>query len=117
MYLTCYLATLDYLPIQASSVPSKHVFSSSAETDTKRRNRLRPLLMEAIQMLKYSIKGCCLDFGTAWVTDESLLGIEEVGGDKSDSMDIMDDVMKVSNDDAWDKISQVLGGYGGEADM
>ena len=47
-----YLATLDYLPIQASSVPSKHVFSSSAETDTKHHNRLRPLLMEALQMLR-----------------------------------------------------------------
>src|SRR6266481_4879681 len=110
MYPTWYLAALDYLPIQTSSVPSEHVFSSSAETDMKCRNRLRPLLMEALQMLKYLIKGHCLDFGLAWVTDESLLGIEEVGGelgDKLDSMDIMDDVMKASTDDAWDKISQV----------
>src|SRR6266481_7355800 len=104
-----YLTALDYLLIQASSVASEHVFSSSAETDTKCRNRLRPLLMEALQMLKFSIMGCHLDFSVAWVTDESLLGIEEVGGDKSDSVDIMDDVVKVSTDDAWDKISQVLG--------
>src|SRR6266481_94950 len=112
-----YLTALDYLPIQASSVPSEHVFSSSAETDMKHCNRLRPLLMEAIQMFKYSIKGHCLDFGTAWVTDESLLGIEEVGGDKLDSVDIMDDVVKASTDDAWDKISQVLGEYGEDAVM
>src|SRR6266481_5694802 len=117
MYPTWYLAALDYLPIQASSVPSEHVFSSSAETDTKCCNRLRPLLMEALQMLKFSIKGRRLDFGVAWVTNESLLGIEEVRGDKSDSVDIMDDVMKSSTDDAWDKISQVLGEYGEEADM
>jgi len=31
-----YAMALDYLPIQASSVPSECVFSSSAETDTKR---------------------------------------------------------------------------------
>ena len=68
-------------------------------------------------MLKFSIKGHHLDFGVAWVTDKSLLNIEEVGGDKSDSVDIMDDVMKASIDDAWDKISQVLGEYGEEADM
>src|SRR6266481_418063 len=101
MYLTWYLATLDYLLIQASCVPSEHVFSSSAETDTKCRNRLRPLLMEALQMLKFSIKGRRLDFGAAWVTDKSLLGIEEVGGDKSDSVDIMNNVVKASADDAW----------------
>jgi hypothetical protein len=44
---------MDYLPVQASAVPSEHVFSSSAQTDTARRNRIKPLLMEALQMLKY----------------------------------------------------------------
>ncbi|EDQ98631.1 uncharacterized protein LACBIDRAFT_298772 [Laccaria bicolor S238N-H82] len=33
-----YAMALDYLPIQASSVPSERVLSSSAETDTKRQN-------------------------------------------------------------------------------
>lgn len=47
---------MDYLPIQASSVPSERVFSSSAETDTVRRNRISPILMEALQMLKFSFK-------------------------------------------------------------
>lgn len=47
---------MDYLPIQASSVPSERVFSSSAETDTVRRNRISPVLMEALQMLKFSFK-------------------------------------------------------------
>ncbi|KAJ7888202.1 hypothetical protein B0H13DRAFT_1888517 [Mycena leptocephala] len=32
----------DYTPIQATSVPSERVFSSSAETDTKRRNHISP---------------------------------------------------------------------------
>jgi hypothetical protein len=47
---------MDYLPIQASSVPCERVFSSSAETDTKKRNRLGSDLMEALQILKYALK-------------------------------------------------------------
>jgi hAT family C-terminal dimerisation region len=47
---------MDYLPIQASAVPCEWVFSSSAETDTKKRNRIRPELMEAIQVLKFALK-------------------------------------------------------------
>lgn len=47
---------LDILPIQGSSVPCERVFSSSAETDTARRNRIAPELMEALQMLKFTIK-------------------------------------------------------------
>ncbi|KAJ7615174.1 hypothetical protein B0H17DRAFT_911676, partial [Mycena rosella] len=35
----------DYAPIQATSVPSEQVFSSSAETDTKQWNRTNALLM------------------------------------------------------------------------
>ena len=53
---------MDYLPIQASSVPCERVFSSSAETDTKKRNRIGPTLMEALQMLKYHYKRTRLDF-------------------------------------------------------
>ena len=53
---------MDYLPIQASSVSCERVFSSSAETDTKKRNRIGPTLMEAPQMLKYHYKRTQLDF-------------------------------------------------------
>ena len=60
--------TLDYLPIQASAVPCERVFSSSGETDTKRRNRIHPLLMEALQMLKFSLKQRRLDFMQGWMT-------------------------------------------------
>jgi hypothetical protein len=45
---------LVFLPIQASAVPSERVFSLSAETDTSKRNRISPALMEALQMLKFS---------------------------------------------------------------
>ncbi|KAJ7681994.1 hypothetical protein DFH06DRAFT_971238, partial [Mycena polygramma] len=43
-------------------VPSERVFSSSAETDTKRRNRIHPGLFEALQILKFAIKQDRLDF-------------------------------------------------------
>ncbi|KAJ7039995.1 hypothetical protein C8F04DRAFT_948946, partial [Mycena alexandri] len=46
----------DYAPIQTISVPSEWVFSSSAETDTKHRNRTSAMLMEALQMLKFNYK-------------------------------------------------------------
>ena len=61
---------LDYLPIQASAVPCERVFSSSAETDTKRRNRIHPVLMEALQMLKFSLKQKRLDFTAGLVTPD-----------------------------------------------
>ena len=53
---------MDYLPIQASAVPCERVFSSSAETDTKRRNKIKPELMEALQVLKFALKKDRLNF-------------------------------------------------------
>lgn len=53
---------MDYLPVQASSVPCEHVFSSAGETDTKKRNRLSPMLMEALQILKFIYKKDRLNF-------------------------------------------------------
>ena len=53
---------MDYLLIQASSVPCERVFSSSAETDTKKQNRIKPELMEALQVLKFALKQEHLDF-------------------------------------------------------
>jgi hypothetical protein len=52
-YPTLYSMAMDYLPTQASSVPSERVFSSSAETDTVKRNKLNPITVEALQMLKF----------------------------------------------------------------
>ena len=37
---TLFKIAMDYLPIQASAVPCEQIFSSSAETDTKKRNRI-----------------------------------------------------------------------------
>ena len=61
---------MDYLPVQASSVPCERVFSSSAETDTRRRSCICPLTMEALQMLKFSLRKERLDFTTGWKTSE-----------------------------------------------
>ena len=64
---------MDYLPIQAMSVPCERIFSSSAETDTKRRNHINPALMEALQMLKFRLKKEWLDFMKDWVTEEKVM--------------------------------------------
>jgi len=64
---------LDFLPIQASAVPSERVFSSSAETDTKKHNRINPVLMEALQMLKFALKKAHLNFTDGWITPEMVM--------------------------------------------
>jgi hypothetical protein len=58
---------MDFLPIQASAVPCERVFSSSSETDSKKRNRLAFDLMEALQTHKYGLKFDHLDFVKHWV--------------------------------------------------
>lgn len=67
---TLFAIAMDYLPIQASAVPCERVFSSSAETDTKRRNRISPITMEALQMFKYHYKKERLNFTEAWACAE-----------------------------------------------
>ncbi|KIK17808.1 hypothetical protein PISMIDRAFT_45086, partial [Pisolithus microcarpus 441] len=59
---TLYHMAMDYLAIQGSAVPCEQIFSSSAETDTKKQNRIKPALMEALQMPKYHQKKSCLNF-------------------------------------------------------
>ena len=74
---TFFEVSLDFLPIQASVVPSEHVFSSSRETDTKKWNCINPVLMEALQMLKFTLKQSHLDFTKNWVMPESFLQDQE----------------------------------------
>jgi hypothetical protein len=77
---------MDIIPIQASSVPCERAFSSGKETMTPRRGRISPQLMEALQMLKYSIKkGRPLNFtqGMSWTEElkefEFAARVEPVG--------------------------------------
>lgn len=64
---------MDYLLIQAFSVPCEQIFSSSTETDMKQRNRISPPLMEALQMQKFMIKKECLNFIDSWMAQEKQL--------------------------------------------
>jgi hypothetical protein len=100
---TLFSIAMDYLPIQASAVPSERVFSSSSETDTVRRNRISPFLMEAIQMLKYGLKKARLDFTDGWATDEALMGGPEEAGD-----DLLAALLGDDKGEALDSLLEVL---------
>jgi hAT family C-terminal dimerisation region len=65
---TLFAIAMDYIPIQASSVPCERAFSSSAETDTKKHNCMGPILMECLQMIKFAIKKECLDLTSGLLT-------------------------------------------------
>src|SRR6266436_5868406 len=68
---TLFKIALDYLPIQASSVPCEQVFSSAKETDTLKCNRIHPVLMEALQTLKFSLKKERFNFTCGWQMAQS----------------------------------------------
>src|SRR5882672_4946933 len=86
------------LPIQASAVPSEHIFPSSAETDTKKRNRINPMLMESLQMLKFALKKT-LDFTGGWITPEHAMKEHVIDQDllaalfADESEDVMDRII------------------------
>jgi hAT family C-terminal dimerisation region len=62
-YPTIFALVMDIIPIQASAVPCKRVFSLAKETVTAQRNWISAELMEALQMLKFLVrKGWGLDF-------------------------------------------------------
>lgn len=102
---TFFEVSLDFLPIQASAVPSERVFSSSGETDTKKRNRINPVLMEALQMLKFALKQSRLDFTKNWVTPESFLRDQEPDLDE----DLLADLLGLDSEDAIDRIIHDFG--------
>lgn len=88
-YPTIFKLAMDILPIQGSAVPCEWVFSSAKQTMTDRRNNISPELMEALQVLKYSVKrGHPLDFTSHYSWKERMDELEA----------IMDDTVKVPND-------------------
>jgi hypothetical protein len=104
---TLFAMAMDYLPIQASSVPCERIFSSSAETDTKRRNRISPLLMEALQMLKFHLKKERLNFTKDWMTSEKQMVDDDpeadllqklLDGDFQDGLDLV--IQSINDDEA-----------------
>jgi hypothetical protein len=55
-YPRIFRLAMDIIPIQASSVPCERVFSSGKQTMSPRRGRISAQLMEALQILKFSIR-------------------------------------------------------------
>lgn len=55
-YPTIFRMAMDYLRVQSSAVPCERAFSSSSLTYTKQYNQLSPILMEALQILKFWLK-------------------------------------------------------------
>jgi len=69
---------MDIIPIQGSSVPCERVFSSAKETTTARRNCIAPDLMEALQLIKFSLRsGHTLNFTAGLDWDEELAEMEK----------------------------------------
>src|SRR5271156_1150734 len=114
---------MDIIPIQASSVPCEWVFSSGKATMAPRRSRISPKLMEALQILKFSIrKGRPLKFteGMGWKEElkefelkalTAPLGDAEAYGrslqeSDNDSDDLMDKVDKLG--DEFEKLEKEL---------
>lgn len=93
---------MDYLAIQGSAVPCKQVFSSSSETDTKKRNRIQPPLMEALQILKFNRKKHQLNFMGGLLFNKEELDEDESdllgmfpGGDQKCLQLSLEDVLKI----------------------
>ncbi|KAL4076477.1 hypothetical protein J3A83DRAFT_4370634 [Scleroderma citrinum] len=114
-YISNALPTCHDLFIQASSVPSECVFSSASETMTKCCNHISPILMEAIQMMKFFLKKEQLNFTKGWVmsqkdmqiavTDNYLLTtIVEVVLNHDSLKHQIDDIIKAIGEDEGDEI-------------
>jgi hypothetical protein len=73
------------LAVPATSVPSERIFSSSAQTDTQRRNKLSPAMMEALQVLKFNHRNGVIDFTAGLVDDPGdleLVTLDEMSDDE-----------------------------------
>lgn len=70
---------MDIIPIQGSAVPCERVFLSAKETMQARRNKLAPDTMEALQMLKFSVKkGQSLNFSQGMTKAEETELLEDL---------------------------------------
>jgi hypothetical protein len=106
MFPTIYSIAMDYLPIQASAVPCERVFSSSSETCTKKRNRTSPILLEALQMVKFSLKKERLNFTKGWATSEQNMLNQELCD--VDSRNLLGSVGSSTNGVAMDVILHTI---------
>jgi hypothetical protein len=100
----------NYAPIQATSVPLEWVFSSSAETDMKRCNRISPPLVEAVQMLKFNFKKAQLNFMADWQ-------LAPVPNNKEDWLRILVGTVEEQRETIRQEISDRCGFADGHAEM
>ena len=96
---TLYAMAMDYLLVQATSVPCKRVFLLAKETDTMKQNRISPVLIEALQLFKFSLKKECLNFTDRWSTSELAMRENPVP-----SHDTLNTLLKGNEDTALDAI-------------
>lgn len=107
---TIYTIAMDYLPIQASAVPCEWAFSSGANTDTLHCNRISPVLMEALQMLKFGICTESFDFTSHLVISKDDLAVplsrshdylaelSSTGNEPASHEDVMDKIIREIED-------------------
>lgn len=105
MFPTLFSIAMDYLPIQATSVPCERVFSSAKETDTNKRNRMSPMLMEALQLLKFSLKKGRLNFMDGWLTSEVAMRVPQQDDD------LLGNLFSANSDSVMDKILNTFSLY------
>jgi hypothetical protein len=97
-FLMIFAIAMDYLPIQASSVPCEQAFLSSSETDTVRRNRISPILMEALQMLKFAVWNTLINFTSDILTPEKELK-------ENTTLNLLAELTnKAHNDERWENV-------------
>ncbi|KAI6110236.1 hypothetical protein EV401DRAFT_2076074 [Pisolithus croceorrhizus] len=101
---------MDYLPIQASSVPCEHIFSSSSETITKHCNHISQILMEALQMLKFFLKKEDLDFSKGWAVSQKDMLVDE---DEDDLLAAVVD-KSTSEDSLAQAVDIIIGAIAGD---
>ena len=70
-----FVIAMDYLPVQAMSVPCERMFSSAKEMDTVKWNQISLVLMEALQLLKFLLKKEHLNFTHGWSILEVAMSI------------------------------------------
>jgi hypothetical protein len=98
---------MDYLPIQASSVPCERVFSSSSETSTKKRNGISPILMEALQMYKFGLKKERLNFTKGWASSKKDM-VYEMGLSDVDSTDLLASIASGADSCGYDRVLKAI---------
>ena len=100
---------MDILPIQGSSVPCEQVFSSAKETMAPRRNRISTKMMEALQLLKYSLwYGHELNFTEGLDWDDELAEMESAHKAQLRTLEDLDSFIASIGLDNSDKLESEL---------